>query len=652
MNTLRLLCSVVSLFLMAGCGAGRVAPAAASISHLPAGGPTKSGRGFTDHGIASPVSENRGTAAAVDGRGRNVALIWLNDHRGGYGLAMVDAETGKCEQWPVPFPTGGDTPFATLLSRQNKFYTHFGSHFCEFDPVKRAFTFVTNTAPQMTFSLLEDDQGVIWSATYPQSGLVSFDPRTRAFRDYGQLYPQNWPQYTSGLCMDEAGWVYWGIGNVAGQILAFDPKTGTLKPLIPEAKRHFGSATPYRAANGKVYGSVGQKDGWIECLAGEARPVEGKPPARAAGDSGHRRPAQMEFADGRKLAGVDLAERVLTVTGPGTGDIRRVSFEYATEGSSLRSMVVTPDGRISGCTCHTSRFYRYNPRTGEWERHGMFKSWNSVARQGDRIYAGCYTGGFLLEWDPARDWVEVTRSNANPRILTACAPVINCPRRMLAYPDGKTLILAGRPGYGCTGGGLLFWDCKTGASTLVGHTNLVRDLTTFSLAALPGGKLLCGTTTQTGQGGEVKAKQAELFILDMASKKVEWHGALFPGVQYYTDVALGSDGLVYGFADQRRFFVFDPARKKVIHDEDISPKFGPVIASEGAGAFVAGPNGALYILFEKGIGRLRPDTRDIVFLAEAPGVLNGMCGGVYLDGRLYFGIDSHLYSYDLGAGDQ
>src|SRR3972149_707563 len=138
------------------------------------------GGGFLHHGVATPVSNHRGTVATVDGQGRNVVLVWLFDHRGGYALLMIDAETGKSQEFPMPFPPGGDCPYASILSSGNKFYTHFNSHFVEFDPEKRAFTFFRKTAPQMAMGMTKDDNGVIWSVTYPQSGVASCAPAKRA----------------------------------------------------------------------------------------------------------------------------------------------------------------------------------------------------------------------------------------------------------------------------------------------------------------------------------------------------------------------------------------------------------------------------------------------------------------------------------------
>src|SRR5690606_8377416 len=87
------------------------------------------GNGFKDHGVAVPISQHRGTVATVDGQGRNVVLLWAMDYRGGYALLMIDTETGKTETHPIPFKnTISDSPFASILSSANRFYTHFGNY--------------------------------------------------------------------------------------------------------------------------------------------------------------------------------------------------------------------------------------------------------------------------------------------------------------------------------------------------------------------------------------------------------------------------------------------------------------------------------------------------------------------------------------------
>lgn len=608
------------------------------------------GGGFLDHGVATPISNHRGTVATVDGQGQNVVLLWLYDCRGGYSLLMIDAQTGRCRQLPMPFATGGDGPFASILSSQNKFYTHFGRHLCEFDPARAEFTFHHRSLPQMAMSMTEDDHGRIWSATYPRSGLVSFDPRTREFTDYGYLHEENWAQYPRSVAVDDAGWVYVGIGNTACQIVAFDPQNKRATAILPEAERTKGPAEVYRNRDGKVYGhaAAGPKDGWYVLHRGQAQKIgtHKRAPKPVIADSQglfHR-----SFPDGSRLLECDLVRRQLVVKNS-KGEVRTLPIEYSSEGAHVMGVAAAPDGTISGGTAFPMRFFSFHPASQQWTNHPCYGQANTVVRQGDRFFVGGYGHGFLLEWDPARPWVDSVRGKAdcNPRHLTECAPTINRPADLLAHPDGHTLVLAGTPGYGYTGGGLLFWDRATGEHTLLDHMALIPQHSTMSLVALDQGKLLGGTTTSAGTGGEKKATQAELYILEMANKKIEWHAVVLPGVQTYTDLCRGPKNLVFGVADQTRFFVFDPVQRKVLHEENLADRLGPVAVSQGPRVFVRGPGDAYYLLFAKRIARLDPKTYNIASLAESPVRISA--GGDYLAGRIYFAGGSHVYSYQLSS---
>ncbi len=618
-------------------------------AHASCGATEELGNGFRHHGVATPVSKHRGTVATVDGAGRNVVLVWLFDHRGGYALLMIDATTGKSEQFPIPFPPRGDCPYTSILSSANKFYTHFSSHFVEFDPVKRAFTFHHKTAPQMAMSMTEDDQGVLWSVTYPQSGVASFDPATRKFKDYGQIYQQNWRQYPRSVATDDAGWLYFGIGSTACQIIGFDPVSGAVQPLVPESDRVHGFGTVYRDIHDKVYGHVGAAGGtWYELYQGQAKRVSPAPSIQKksiiTSSQGlfHR-----DFPDGRRLLTCDLVDRVLEVEEPKTKKIDKVPFDYTSEGAHIMGVAVAPDKSICGGTAFPMRFFRYDPEHDAWTNHACHGQWNTVARQGDQFLVGGYGHGFLLQWDPARTWIptEKGKDASNPRFLTESHPTINRPHDLLAHPDGKTVVLAGTPGYGLTGGGLLFWNRETKTRTLLEHTDILPQQATMSLVALPAGKLLGGSTTRPGTGGEKKATEAELYILDMATRHVEWHQPVFPGVQSYTDLIATKSGLVYGFADRKRFFVFDPAKKKIVHQQETQSVFGWSTSQQGPRVFVASPDGTVYILFVKGIARVDPNTFAITLVAESPVPIGP--GGDMLDGRIYYASGSHLYSYEI-----
>ncbi|MCK5806461.1 MAG: hypothetical protein KAI66_26755, partial [Lentisphaeria bacterium] len=234
---------------------------------------------------------------------------------------------------------------------------------------------------------------------------------------------------------------------------------------------------------------------------------------------------------------------------------------------------------------------------------------------------------------------------SNPRFLAQSHPDINRPHDLLAHPDGHTLVLAGTPGYGYTGGGLLFWDRSTNSSVLRTHQELLPEQATQSLAALPDGKIIGGSTTSPGTGGEKKAKQAELYILDLETKKIEWHEPVFPGTQGYTDLCPGPRGLIYGVADRKTFFVFDPKTRKVVYEKDTTATLGATTSQQGPRVFVRTPENRVFMLFVKGIAQVDPDTFEIGMEAVSPVSIGP--GGTYLDGRIYFGSSSHLYSWQI-----
>ena len=606
------------------------------------------GNGFFHHGVATPISNHRGTAVTADGEGRNVVLIWLYDHRGGYALLMIDAETGKSEEFPMPYPPGGDGPFAAILSSRNRYYTHFNSHFVEFDPVERAFTFHHKTVPQMAMSMTEDDDGRIWSGTYPNSAVASYNPRTGEFRDFGNLYDQNWRQYPRAIAADDTGWVYFGIGSTASQIVSLDPETGKAEPLLVESERSQAHAPVYRDLNGKVYGhtSGGSEDGWMELYRGVRTDVGRIENRREkpfiAGSQGL---FHTDFPDGKRMVECSLVDRTLAVEDPRSGNTRRVSFDYSSEGAHIMGVATAPDNTVCGGTAFPMHFFSFNPETDTWTNRPALGQWNTVAREGGMFFIGAYTHGLLEEWDPARPWVHTERGKAgcNPDLLYECHEVINRPHMLLAHPNGRTVVLAGTPGYGLTGGGMLFWDRQTREHTLLEHTDILPDQSTMSLAPLPDGKLLGGTTTSAGTGGEQKAREAELYIMDVETKRLDWHAAVFAGAQGYTDMCSGPNGVVYGVVDRRRFFVFDPAARRVVHRKELGAEFGPTTSQQGPRVFVTAPDGAVYILFTKGIAIVEPETYAIRLLAESPVPIGP--GGDILNGRIYFGSGSHVYSY-------
>lgn len=622
------------------------------------------GRGFRHHGVATPVSNHRGTVATDDGDGkgggRNIVLIWLFDHRGGYALLEVDAASGATRQVPMPFDPGGDCPFASILSSRNRFYTHFNNHFCEYDPAKGEFTFCSETVPQMAMGMTEDDAGRIWSVTYPDSAVACYDPATGDFRDYGSVYAQNWRQYQRSVAADDAGWVYFAVGNTASQIVALEPESGTATPLLADDVRGQGSAEVYRDEDGAVYGVplAGEETGWLRLYEGLAEPIDAPPRNAKPIVTSSQALFHRDFPDGARLIECDTVEKHLVVQ-EADGTRRELAFDYTSEGAHMMGLAAAPDGTICGGTAFPMRFFRYEPQADAWENRASFGQWNTVRTHGDRFFVGGYTGGFLLEWDPARPWEPTEREGPgtnNPRWWTETAQTINRPHCLQVSRDGQLVLMGGTPGYGYTGGGLLIWDRSNDSRTLLEHTDLAENQAPMSLHELADGTWLVGLTVAPGTGGEQKAERAEMLHLDAVSRQVLWRGEVLDGATSYTDLHAGPDGLVLGFADGERFFVIDPQTHTLLQETNTAADLGPTNGQQGPRIFVdvppsSGHGSRLFALFRRGIveihddGAAAPPRWRLELVAESPVPIGP--GGDFLDGRLWFGSGSHVYSWEV-----
>src|SRR5690606_33090986 len=154
-----------------------------------------------------------------------------------------------------------------------------------------------------------------------------------------------------------------------------------------------------------------------------------------------------------------------------------------------------------------------------------------------------------------------------------------------------------------------------------------------------------GTTISPGTGGERKASLAELYIVDVETKKIEWREPVIPGVQTYSDLTTRADGKVYGIANYSIFFVFDPETRTVIYQKDVSKDLGRTVAEQSPRIFVKGTGEDLYVLFHQAIAKVDHDTFALTLLAQTPEPIRA--GGAYLNNRIYYISSSHLYSYAL-----
>ena len=618
-------------------------PAVATAAHL-----LKDNR-FANLGLASAVSESRGIAALRDGRGRSLVLTLLLDLSPRGSLLLTDVDSGETTQVEFPQSTRSDTwaawaPYASLLSANGRFYTFAGRTLLEFDPDRRAFTFhgvpAASEACCVDTAMVDGPDGRIYAAMHPQARLVSFDPRTQELRDHGRLDPAE--QYPNSLAVDAAGWIYAGIGTARRNFTAFDPRTGTMRPLLPEDQRGPGAGRVFAGVDGTVYGEAG--GGHYRLGPERADRVAASAVPAAAPMRAHRfQDKTAVLPDGRHVT-CHLPERRLVVETPG-GAARELEISFRLGGAMITSLGPGPDGKIYGSTAHPMHLFRYDPVGRELADLGAVKSIGggnicAFAAQGATLVGPAYPWGDFFAFDPARPFAPEDPAAPNPRVLTRFAEHITRPRACLAHPDGVHVISAGFMDYGRVGGGLGIVNLQTGAATLLTHGQVVPRHSTHTLKALPNGDLVGGTSVHAPGGGHPTETEGVLYLMDWVQRRVVWQTVPVPGAAEVFSVEIGADGLVYGLATGAQFFVVDPVRRTVVQREDLSAH-GELVRP----ALGRGPDGVVYGVLGQAVFRVEPADHRITVLAKPPVPITA---GLAITGdRLYFASKANVWSCRL-----
>ncbi len=601
------------------------------------------GDGFVNHGVPVRVSRTCGGAVVQDGQGRPRLLLGIQEHRGASGLAMIDPDTGQTKFYDLPFETNR-APFAFLYSKRGYYYMLFGSRFIEFDPRTGKYTFVTE-APDRAMWLTEDDNGVIWAGTFPKAHIVSFDPRTREYTDHGPINEENWNQYPRRIATDSGGWVYAAIGFTRNHIIALDPRTGNVKPMVKEEDRVGGGVAGnlWRGEDGNVYGRMPDGGPWLRMHAGQATTLKGEPHTAPVRELSSRQGRVFgKLPDGRVIDRVKMSERWIRVVGQDSRPVQ-VSFDYPSRGARIHSLARGPDGRLCGATGHPGHFFAFDAQTDSiWQEPSGGGHINAMTVQAGKLYGAKYTQGVLVEYEMNR--LE-TGDKPDQRVLAEAGGVLLRPFAILALSDCRHVIQTGAPAYGRTGGGMMVYDVQTEQARVYEHTQLIKYHSTKALAELPDGNLIGGTTIQPGTGGEAVAKECELYIMEWPSLDIVYRETILPGSREIRELIVAEDGLVYGLAWQDIFFVFDPASRKLVHCESIAQRYGGMAGGQAPRVWSTGPDGNIYALFKKAVVRIEPGTFKHEKIADTPVEVD--IGAVLLGGRLYFASGPSLWSYEI-----
>jgi len=114
------------------------------------------------------------------------------------------------------------------------------------------------------------------------------------------------------------------------------------------------------------------------------------------------------FPDGRKLKHYALPDRWMEIE-DAQGEVRRITFDYESEGASITSLAEGPDGVVYCSTCHPMHFLALDTKTMTLRDMGAVPqvgggNFCAIACQGDQVIGAQYSAGRLWAYDVNKPW--------------------------------------------------------------------------------------------------------------------------------------------------------------------------------------------------------------------------------------------------------
>jgi len=224
-----------------------------------------------------------------------------------------------------------------------------------------------------------------------------------------------------------------------------------------------------------------------------------------------------------------------------------------------------PDGKLYGSTAMPIHFFQADPDSDQWHEiaeAGDGEFYSFLAWKGKLLGAAYSAPSPVMVYRPDQPWKPGTDpAQSNPwRIHYEGANGGWRPMAMVAGPLDR-VYLGAVSGYGLLGGPLCVFDPETGK--LDQYLHLVQDQSVIALAALPSGLIVGGTTIDGGGGSHPTQTEAKLFLWDPVRREKVFEVVPVAGKGSIEALAVGKNGLVYGFAGGDTMFVFDSEQRKV-----------------------------------------------------------------------------------------
>ena len=616
----------LGLVLLLGVCATALAQKPGALGRVPVGGK------FKDLGVPVQSFQSAQGQVVAPRTGKFQRLYTAgSDQEGPFFVVEVDCDTGVCKTYLSPLKEENQVNGFTL-GLDNKLYlsTRPGGHLVSFDVRTKEFKDLGVATPNgYCWSMTTGPDGTIYGGTYGSMQLIAYDPDKKAAKVVvKKLDSEN--SYPLSLVFGADGLLYIGCADQKARVLAYNPRTSKVADVLPEGERLAGGMA-----------NLAQRDDGQVLIFVQLRGSGGKGKQKVfQARNGRCKPAEntnyhiATLSDGRQVQ-LNAGRMILQYVPAGGGKIQDIPLHMDRGGAIIQTLVAGPDHRVYGGT-NPLRLFRLDPKTSKMENLenpvGASGELSAMAVMRDCLFMACSPNGNFLTYNPSRPYRLTANEtagkdkSANPRDLGSIGQSQQMFSDMIAGPDGK-LYLTVQAGGGEGAGSLLVYDPEMGKPASKRPESSEKVIA----AALTDKKeIWCVSDTKLFQWDPEKASPESAINLP-------------EGVRL-NHIAFCANGLIYGTSSQAStLYAFDLEKRSVAGKSPIP--WGQTV-STGRG-LATGPDGLVYGLVsgEKGVSTLYlvdPQTHQPRKLGEHADLQTGWA---FVGNDIYLGAAAHVVKF-------
>lgn len=589
------------------------------------------------------------------------ALMFHNQTPEGPVVALCDLTRGQVKRQKLP--DGFANPWSQVWGPDGKLY--FGlwgpATMLRYDPdADRLDTFgIMETDPSYKavprLTLGTDNQVYGIAAGY----VFALDPATDAVTRYGHQGPRrSYPiAYKGSLAVDDDT-IYSTFGN-------FPEETFTV--AMRKATREWSHLDEIRGARFEqgphgVTASLGTNRYWMVNGKPVRRTSPNEPPPWPLVDRPPRTPAPVLTDKPEWLTPTREEGQVVLRYRFGTNQAWcTLAYDMPAMPVDLSRIWVMPDNRLFASTFGYDGIWALDTTSGAATQVGWYPQshYSTLVRDGKAYLAG-YPGSTLYVWDPSRPWTirpgppgaAAPRENSpdsNPRALGRWEKNGNFqfPLRFVQSADGTffSAIHGERENVGC----VLSWrNEETGAGGFLRDPFELYDVVDLC-AAFGGTKIVLSTFGVAGLRGEPKPTSGRLFVVDAATRQLDWFMDPLPGVDQAGFMVETEPGRLVLAANCRMQWPHTPgtnAPRSILYAVDLKKRrvtkrveLPGLLAGRRDYSwrmdFRLGPDGMIYTLYDDLLVRIHPKSFAVTTISQvgAPGLMAFVGQDLYLSGK-------------------